>query len=286
MKKNTIGDNTGDNISKYNRYLNEMTGIYWIWKHQEEFGNPSYIGFMQYAKHFLFNSKIKLPNKRWAPNYDGFVFSTDSYLDLDNLSDNNIIKLVADNDCVCPKKINLLKSVSMSTCREQMNKLSQGYGYVFDIMACVIEKKYPKYTKYLNEIKNGYRHYPLNCFIMKKELFNEYCEFVFGVLLDVLKESNLENANVAQKRAPGYCAEFLTSMFISSLKDKKVKACKMCILCQENDKKYIKKYTKDWFKQLHKYVLSIDKENDRHYIKILGIRIFIESRKNKTESGK
>ena len=32
MKKNTIGDDTGDNISELNRYYCELTGIYWIYK--------------------------------------------------------------------------------------------------------------------------------------------------------------------------------------------------------------------------------------------------------------
>lgn len=275
LKTNTVGDDTGDNISKYNRYLNEMTGIYWMWKHQQDFGNPAYIGFMQYAKHFLFDSKIKLPDSRWVPEYEGYLFDTDTYVKTNNLSNDNILKVIADNDCVCPNKINLLRSASVKTCRQQMDILSKGYGYVFDIMVKVVETKYPQYKKYLNEIKNGCEHYPLNCFIMKKDLFNKYCEFVFGVLLEVMKESHLENANIYQKRAPGYCAEFLTSMFISSLRDKKIKTCKMCILYQDNEKEY----ANIQFKKIYKYILSINKENHRHYIKIFGMKLFIEKRK-------
>ena len=39
LQNNLIGDNTGDNISKLNRYFNEMSAIYWAWKNQGELGN-------------------------------------------------------------------------------------------------------------------------------------------------------------------------------------------------------------------------------------------------------
>jgi len=46
-----IGDDTGDNISRYNRYLNEMTAIYWAGTHYAELGDPEYIGFNHYRRY-------------------------------------------------------------------------------------------------------------------------------------------------------------------------------------------------------------------------------------------
>ena len=43
-------DNTGANISKYNPYLNEMTGIFWVANHYAELGNPEYVGFNHYRR--------------------------------------------------------------------------------------------------------------------------------------------------------------------------------------------------------------------------------------------
>lgn len=44
-------DNAGQNISKYNPYLNEMTGIFWVASHYKELGDPEYVGFNHYRRH-------------------------------------------------------------------------------------------------------------------------------------------------------------------------------------------------------------------------------------------
>lgn len=46
-----IGDDTGDNISRYNRLLNEITAIYWAGTHYAELGSPDYIGFNHYRRY-------------------------------------------------------------------------------------------------------------------------------------------------------------------------------------------------------------------------------------------
>ena len=47
----SLGDNSGDNISNWNVYLNEMTAIYWIGCHYDEVGNPDYVGFNHYRRY-------------------------------------------------------------------------------------------------------------------------------------------------------------------------------------------------------------------------------------------
>ena len=43
-------DNTGENISSLNPYLNENTAIYWVYKHYKEIGNPDMVGFCHYRR--------------------------------------------------------------------------------------------------------------------------------------------------------------------------------------------------------------------------------------------
>ena len=54
----TIGDDTGDSISKLNARFNEMTAIYWIAHHYEEIGNPEYIGFDHYRRYLNWDKSM------------------------------------------------------------------------------------------------------------------------------------------------------------------------------------------------------------------------------------
>ncbi len=70
--------------------------------------------------------------------------------------------------------------------------------------------------KYLAQ-KKGYF---LNIFIMKKELFFEYCETIFPILFKIHENINYSTYTVYNKRMPAFVAERLTGIFIKS-KEKK-----------------------------------------------------------------
>ena len=44
------GDDVGENISEMNPLVNEITVLYWAWKHYAEIGNPDYIGLNHYRR--------------------------------------------------------------------------------------------------------------------------------------------------------------------------------------------------------------------------------------------
>lgn len=52
VKDHAQMDDSGDNISVHNKLLNEMTSIYWAWKHYLELGDPDYVGFNHYRRFF------------------------------------------------------------------------------------------------------------------------------------------------------------------------------------------------------------------------------------------
>ena len=61
-----LHDDSGDNISKENKYFGELTGIYWIWKNCK-FENDTIIGFCHYNKGLQISekkAKIFLDNNR------------------------------------------------------------------------------------------------------------------------------------------------------------------------------------------------------------------------------
>jgi hypothetical protein len=78
---NMIGDNTGDNISELNKFLNEMTAMYWFIKHYEEIGNPEYFGFFHYRRFFNFNLE-ELDKNKINVNVMDFNFDQNIYSQL------------------------------------------------------------------------------------------------------------------------------------------------------------------------------------------------------------
>ncbi len=218
MLDNMIGDDTGTNLSKENRYLNEMSGIYWAWANYDRLDNPDYIGFMQCAKHLICNPHIKISKDEWLPNGKVCIYDLSYYLNMNNLSEKYILPLIEKYDCLCPEKYNLSNLRSHpKTCRERFEELSRGKVEVFDLMGSIVSRKFPQFIPYFKELETTPIHYPLNIFIMRRDLFQMYGEFVFGVLSEILRQSNLSQGTIIQKRSPAYCAEFLTSMYLSSL---------------------------------------------------------------------
>ena len=51
---NFLNEQSGTNIVKHNKYLAEMTGIYWVYKNQiNKFKDDDWIGFCHYRRFWL-----------------------------------------------------------------------------------------------------------------------------------------------------------------------------------------------------------------------------------------
>ena len=198
MLDHMIGDDTGDNISHLNRAFAELTGIYWAWKNYDKLGNPDYIGFMHYRRHFK-------------------EADINSY---------------ADYDIIAPEK-----KIGHATIEKQFQK-THPIQYLKALCQIVTEKN-PTYKKaiscYLKQ-KSGFFY---NMFIMKKEEFFEYCQFLFDSLFELDKQINYEHLSFENQRLQGFLAERLTGMFIKiqKMNKRQVKPCE--ILFRDMAKKEI-----------------------------------------------
>jgi len=169
---NLIFDDTGDNISNKNKILNEMTSLYWVWKHYNEIGDPEYIGHNHYRRFF------KKEDIEDYKNYDIIIskpiFSSDKY---SLVWQYNYYHVISD----------------LQKCSDILRKRNKDIGDSF--------------VNYMNS--SGTNYAPCNMFVMKKNLFFEWCEFLFPVLFDLEKEINLDNRDNYQKRALCFLSERL-----------------------------------------------------------------------------
>lgn len=238
--KRMLGDDYGDNISEKNAKYCELTAQYCIWKNYMHFGNPDYVGFMHYRRHFIFDDWKGNPNWVWLPKGDVYFVSKISMDYLKHISDQKIMMSIDNTDCIVITPYDV-KNIDSNDIRTQFCKLPKQQGVVFDIFIEILKELYPSYRNEIRMIEKGSIQYLCNMFIMRKDLFFEYSEFCFSVLDAVDKKVDTADWDEQASRFLGYLGEFLLSIYIFHLKSKgniTIKELSATYVLGENDSKY------------------------------------------------
>jgi hypothetical protein len=141
-----------------------------MWKNYNKIGNPEYIGHNHY--------------RRFFKNEDIYDYEKYDIIISKPIFSSNVISLL-----------------------QQYNF----YHNINDLILCIniiknINKKFgEKFESYL--ITSGTNYAPCNMFIMKKELFFEWCEFLFPILFELEKNIDLSERDNYQKRALCFLTE-------------------------------------------------------------------------------
>lgn len=200
-----VGDNTGDNISEKNSYYNEMTGVYWAWKNLY----ADYIGLAHYRRHFKTNThkRDKDPYRLIASRID-------------------IEKLLNKYDVILPQK----RFYYIETNRSHFEHLPYSISSDLTCLQQVIAEVSPEYSKALDNMLQRHSAHMFNMFIMKREIFCKYCEWVFSILGELDKRIDMSNRIPIQARY--YVSEFLMDTWIET---NKIKYGELKVLFIENE---------------------------------------------------
>nr|WP_302518325.1 DUF4422 domain-containing protein [Limosilactobacillus mucosae] len=178
------GDNTGDNISSKNPTYNELTAIYWGWKNLQ---NLDAMGLVHYRRYLSLNHKKSL----------------DSVLNESQVQD-----LLKDNDIILPPKRNYYIETNES------HYLHAHHHEPFETMRQVIHEKYPQYTPSFEKVMKRTWAHMFNMFIMKRKPLDEYCTWMFDVLSEVEKRTDISNYSDYEKRVYGFLSELLLDVWL------------------------------------------------------------------------
>lgn len=185
-------DSTGDNISTLNYKYCELTALYWIWKNSKE----KIVGLNHYRRFFSINGQI--------------------------LQESVLNKLMVSYDIIIPKKRNYY----IFTIDKHYEKAH--YKKDLDILKRVIQENYPEYVESFDIVMKGTTLSLYNMFVMRKELLNEYSEFLFSVLDMVDKRIDTKNYDPYQRRVIGFLAERVFNVWVMENKNKlKIKYLKV-----------------------------------------------------------
>ena len=170
---NMIGDDTGDNISEKNQSYCELTATYWVWKTVK---NADYAGLAHYRRYF----ETKFSNDNVDQIMNGYdVMLVKPYL----------------NDIYMRNKLRTVLTMEDEA-----------------ILFSVIKKIYPECEKSFIDYLYGFRDIPCNMFVMRRDKFESYCEFLFSILFECDKYMRpLPYTN--SMRRMGFIGEFLTPIF-------------------------------------------------------------------------
>lgn len=155
-------DYTGDNISDKNLMYNEYTGFYWLWKN---YPLKKYVGLNHYRRYYV-DDKQKI---------------------LEGDSMPIINEVFKNHEIVLNEKFPLILSSGYAL----NNRDWYAYWHNvedFDFIGEIIKDKYSKYYDGFIKMSEVKYIYPSNLFIMNKDMFIEYCEFIFSLLMDFRKE--------------------------------------------------------------------------------------------------
>lgn len=235
LENNMIGDNIGKNISSKNNRYCELTAQYYIWKNQDILKDTDYLGFCHYRRFLNFNTNVK---------YDENILSVVEYPYINEhcyerfgLNKDNIYNVLDGYDVITAKPTDLTKIKRKSVYQQYKTAHNiKDYHTTIEILL----KKYPEFQKAVEIYNHSEFGYFTNTFIMKKELFIKYAEWLFSILFEA--ENYIEEYDdFMQNRVMGYLGERLFGIYITYLKQQKykIKELQQVLVLSTEIKKYI-----------------------------------------------
>nr|WP_319539996.1 DUF4422 domain-containing protein [uncultured Methanospirillum sp.] len=201
-----MGDDTGDNISEMGNQLNELTILYWMWKNDL---THSYLGLCHYRRIFSFN-----PNKNKIIRDETEKIS---FLDNNSYNDfgwceSSILEEIKKNDIIVSRYWD-------NPCGGSQGKhYQQFHGEdAYNRLINGVKRYAPDYYPYLESCLSGRKLIIGHMFVMRRDILNEYCNWLFPLLKKITPEVD-PSATTTYNLRQGFAAERLFHIFIEKIK--------------------------------------------------------------------
>lgn len=176
-----VRDDTGDNISASNRTYCELTGLYWAWKNLD----ADYTGICHYRRYFAS-----------AASRRQILGMTEA----EGLMERAGVLLPR------PRRYYIESNYSQYVHAHHAEDL--------DRTREIVAFRHPDYIDAFERrmrMRSGHR---FNMFIMKREILDRYCTWLFDILFELEKQLDISKYNEKDKRVFGYVAERLLDVWL------------------------------------------------------------------------
>lgn len=195
---NWASDDDGkDNISADNPWYCELTAQYWAWKNLNK--DVEAVGLVHYRRYFM-------DYKKEACSFWDDVIQCEK-----------IDKILINHKIILPFITSKEPNGSILYRNKPINLQNKHWQIIYQI----IKIKYPDYKESFEDVIFGKKQVWCNMFIATRDIFDKYCEWLFGVLKEydnyiqnILKEERLA-------RVDGFLSELLILVFVKKNINKK-----------------------------------------------------------------
>ena len=174
-------DDTGENISAKNARYCELTALYWGWKNIQS----DYLGLVHYRRHF------KGTGARGV------------------LQENDLETLLEKAPVIVPKKRNYY-----------IETVQSHYAHTFDgahleVLRSTLKEKCPEYISAFDELMQSKSAHIYNMFIMREDILDAYCNWLFDVLFACEEQIDFSNMSAFEQRVMGRLSERLLDTWLN-----------------------------------------------------------------------
>lgn len=196
-----VQDDTGENISAKNRSYCELTAQYWAWKNVE----ADYYGFFHYRRYLYPDPGAKRPY-RVEREPDGAL--------LERLGYGHFRELIDANDVLLP-----LREEMEIPAREHYAAAPYHRREDLELAEELVRERDPELIPALESYLSGTALYFGNISIMRREIFRDYCGWLFPLLEEFDRRADWAGRNAQEWRVDGYLAERLLGVYMTARRE-------------------------------------------------------------------
>ncbi len=188
LKLGYQSDAEGENISSKNPYFCELTALYWGWKNLK----TDYVGLAHYRRHFSCSSKGQGLERVMQSSQASAILS--------------------EYDVILPSKR-----------RYYIESVYAHYAHThdashLDITREVIKNRCPEYLASFDKIMKRKSAHMFNMLVMKKMLYDSYCNWLFDILFDIEGRIDVSKMSSFDARLFGRISELLLDVWLDENK--------------------------------------------------------------------
>lgn len=194
-------------ISALNPYFCELSAMFWAWRYVES----DFVGLFHYRRVLDFTPRSVF--SRIVRAFTPYLFPIRKY----HLSERHITRFVADSgaDLILPTPLKMRENLCVYRHYAQNH-----YENDLKIALDYIATHFPQMREDIESViyANGVSVSYFNMGIWRRDLFNEYCEFMFSVLFGIMDKVPFESYNSHQARVFGFLSERLCNVWFAHKK--------------------------------------------------------------------